>query len=48
MAWASKAFGALRKAVFRDRDLSLTKKMKMYQACVLLVHLNAGLLAGWG
>ena len=35
LAKASKAFGALRKAVFLDRNLSLRTKRKVYQACVL-------------
>ena len=36
---ASSAFGALRKSVFLDRDLSLVTKRKVYQACVLSVLL---------
>ncbi len=39
LAKASKAFGALRKAVFLDRNLSLQTKRKVYQACVLSVLL---------
>ncbi len=35
VAQASKAFGALRKAVFLDKNLSLTTKRKLYNACVL-------------
>ena len=38
-ACASRAFGALRKAVFRDRNLTLTTKRQVYQACVLSVLL---------
>ena len=37
IAQASRAFGALRKAVFMDRDLKLETKRKIYQACVLSV-----------
>ena len=37
VAKASKAFGALRKAVFLDRNLSHRTKRKVYQACVLSV-----------
>ena len=36
---ASKAFGALRKSVFLDKNLSLNTKRKVYQACVLTVLL---------
>ena len=36
---ASKAFGALRKAVFLDKNLSLATKRKIYNACVLSVLL---------
>ena len=36
---ASKAFGALRKSVFLDKNLSLNTKRKVYQACVLSVLL---------
>ena len=34
-----KAFGALRKAVFKDRDLNITTERQVYQACVLSVLL---------
>ena len=37
VAKASKAFGALRKAVFLNRNLSLQTKRKVNQACVLSV-----------
>ena len=36
-AKASRAFGALRKAVFLDKDLLLCTKRKVYQACVMSV-----------
>ena len=36
---ASKAFGALRKAVFLDKNLTLTTKRKVFKACVLSVLL---------
>ena len=36
---ASRAFGALRKAVFLDKDLTLATKRKIYRACVLSVLL---------
>ena len=39
VAKASRAFGALRKAVFLDRDLSLCTKRMIYQACVMSVLL---------
>ena len=39
IAQASQAFGALRKAVFMDKDLTLKTKRKIYQACVLPVLL---------
>ena len=39
IAKASRAFGALRKAVFLDRDLSLCTKRMIYQACVMSVLL---------
>ena len=39
IAQASKAFGALRKAVFLDRNLSLSTKRRIYTACVLSVLL---------
>ena len=41
IAQASKAFGALRTPVFRDRDLLLRTKRNIYQACVLSVLLYA-------
>ena len=39
IAQASKAFGALRKAVFSDRNLRLSTKRRVYNACVLPVLL---------
>ena len=39
MAQASTAFGALRKAVFLDKDLKLATKKRVYNACVLSVLL---------
>ena len=39
IANASKAFGALRKAVFDDENLSLSTKRKVYNACVISVLL---------
>ena len=39
IANAFKAFGALRQAVFRDNNLSVTTKRLIYQACVLSVLL---------
>ena len=39
IARASKAFGALNRAVFRDRNLSVNTKRQVYQACVLSVLL---------
>ena len=39
VAQASHAFGALRKAIFLDKDLTLRTKRKVYQACVLSVLL---------
>ena len=39
IAMASRAFGALRKAVFLDKDLKLKTKKVIYQACVLSVLL---------
>lgn len=39
IAQASRAFGALRKAVFLDKSLRLKTKRKIYQACVLSVLL---------
>ena len=48
IAQASRTFGALRKPVFNNRDLSLVTKRNVYQACVLSVllymHLNVGRL----
>ena len=38
-AQASRAFGALRKAVFLDKDLTLITNRKVYQECVLSVLL---------
>ena len=39
VAQASRAFGALRKAVFLDKNLSQKTKRKIYDACVLSVLL---------
>ncbi len=39
IAKASRDFGALRKAVFQDKNLTLVTKRKVYQACVLSVLL---------
>ena len=39
IASASKAFGTLHKAVFKDRNLNITTKRQVYQACVLSVLL---------
>ena len=39
IANASKAFGALRRAVFNDRVLTVNTKRLIYQACVLSVLL---------
>ena len=39
IACASKAFGALRRAVFKDRNLTTNTKRQVYQACVLPVLL---------
>ena len=39
MAQASRAFGALRKAVFLDNNLSLKTKRRIYNSCVLSVLL---------
>lgn len=39
IAQASKAFGALRKSVFSDKDLLVQTKRKIYQSCVLSVLL---------
>ena len=43
-AQASRAFGALRKAVFMDRDLKLETKRKIYQACALSVDVRVRVL----
>lgn len=42
IANASKAFGALRYAVFKDAHLSVYTKRKVYQACVLPVLMYGG------
>ena len=39
IAQASKAFGALRKSVFMDKNLTLTTKRRLYDACVVSVLL---------
>ena len=39
LANASRAFGALRTAVFKNKDLTVTTKRKVYQTCVLSVLL---------
>jgi len=39
IASASRDFGALRQAVFKDNNLSVDTKRKAYQSCVLLVLL---------
>ena len=39
IAGASRAFGALRRAVFKDSNLSFQTKRAVYQACVLAVLL---------
>jgi len=39
LAQALKAFGALRKVVFMDKNLHLPIKKRIYDACVLLVWL---------
>ena len=36
---ASKAFGALRQAVFKDKHLTIATKRRIYNACVLSVLL---------
>ena len=46
LASASKAFGALRQAVFRDAHLSLNTKRQVYRACVLSVLMYGGYLSG--
>ena len=38
---ASRAFGCLRRAVFKDKDLAVQTKRYIYQACVLSVLLYA-------
>jgi len=42
IASASRAFGALRQAVFKDDNLSVDTKRKVYQSCVLSVLLYGG------
>ena len=42
IAYALKAFGALRRAVFKDTHLSVTTKRSVYRACVLSVLLYGG------
>ena len=42
VAAASRAFGALRQAIFQDRTLSITTKRLVYQASVLSVLLYGG------
>ena len=42
IANASKAFGALRQAAFKNKDLSTGTKRLVYQACVLPVLLHGG------
>ena len=39
IACVSKAFGALRQAVFGDKNLNISTKRRVYQACVLSVLL---------
>ena len=39
---ASKAFGALRQAVFKDAHLSINAKRKVDQACILSVLMYGG------
>jgi hypothetical protein len=39
IAKASKAFGALRRAVFKDSNLTITTKRRVYEACVLSILL---------
>ena len=39
IAGVSRAFGALNRAVFRDRNLSVNTKRLVYQACVMSVLL---------
>ena len=40
LAGASRAFGALRHAVFNDSNLTITTKHKVYQSCILSVLLH--------
>ena len=42
IANASKAFGAMKEAVFRDRVLTLNTKRMLYSACVLSILLYGG------
>ena len=42
IANASKAFGALRQAVFKDSVLTINTKIAIYRACVLSVLLYGG------
>ena len=44
IANASKAFAALRQAVFKDANLSITTKRLVYKACVLSMLLYGGFL----
>ena len=39
LAQASKSFGALRKAVFMDRNFSVAVKRRLYNTCILLALL---------
>jgi len=39
---ASQAFEPLKKTVFRDKNLTLNTKRKIYQACMCFMVLNAG------
>ena len=39
VAQASKAFSALRKVVFQDKDLRLVTKRRIYNACIFSVLL---------
>ena len=47
IASASKAFGALRQAVFKDAHLSVNTKRQEYKACVLSVLLYMAVNAGF-
>ncbi len=47
IAKASRAFGALRKAVFQDKNLTLVTKRKVYQACVYCQCCCTGLSVGY-